>query len=56
MRPDICFVINRVSQFMHAHTDSYWAAVKHILHYLQVTVSYDLHNSSFALHGFTNVN
>jgi len=55
-RPDICFVINKACQFMHASTDSYCAAVKHIMHYLRGTVSYGLHitrSSSFALYGFT---
>jgi hypothetical protein len=57
-RPDICFAVNRVCQFMHAPTDSHWAAVKHILHYLRGTASLGLHitrSSSFALHGFTDV-
>jgi len=58
MRQDICFTVNRVCQFMHAPTYSHWAIVKHILHYLHGTTTYDLHitcSSSFALHGFTNV-
>jgi len=36
-RPDICFAVNRVCQFMHAPTDSHWAAVKRILRYLRGT-------------------
>jgi len=35
-RPDICFAVNRVCQFMHAPTDT----VKRILRYLKGTVSY----------------
>jgi len=57
IRLDICFVINRVCQFMHAPTDSHRATVKRILCYLQGTTTYGLHitcSSSFALHGFTN--
>jgi len=57
-RPDICFVVNRFYQFMHAPTDSYWAVVKRILRYLKGTTSYGFHitrGTSFALHGFTNV-
>jgi len=56
-RPDICFVINRVCQFMHALTDSHWVVVKRILRYLKGTTSYGFHitrGSSFALHGFTD--
>jgi hypothetical protein len=54
-RPDICLVVNRVCQFMHAPTDSHWGAVKRILRYLRGTTTYGLHitcSSSFALHGF----
>jgi hypothetical protein len=56
-RPDICFVVNRVCQFMHAPTDSHWITVKRILCYLKGTTSYGFHitrGSSFALHGFTD--
>jgi len=55
-RPDICFAINKVCQFMHALIDSYWAAVKCILRYLRGTTSHGLHitrSSSFSLHSFT---
>ena len=58
-RLDICFVVNRVCQFMQAPTDSHWDAVKRILRYLRGTVICGLHithSSSFALHGFTNAN
>jgi histone deacetylase 1/2 len=56
-RPNISFAVKRVCQFMHAPTDSHWAAVKCILRYLRGTASHDLHitrSFSFALHGFTN--
>jgi len=56
-RPNICFAVNRVCQFMHAPTDSHWAAVKRILRYLRGTASYGLHitrSTSFALHDFTD--
>jgi len=43
IRPDICFVVNRVCQFMHAPTDSHWAAVKRILRYLKGMASYGFH-------------
>jgi len=57
IHPDICFAVNRVCQYMHAPTDSYWAVVKRILRYLQGTASYGFHitwGTSFALHGFPN--
>ena len=56
-RPDIFFAVNRVCQFMHAPTNSHWAAVKRILRYLRGMTSHGLHitrSSSFALHGFTD--
>jgi histone deacetylase 1/2 len=55
--PDISFTVNRVCQFIHAPTDSYWAVVKRILRYLRGTASHGLHitcGSFFALHGFTD--
>ena len=54
-----CFVVNKVCQFMHAPTYTYWVDVKRILRYLQGTFSFGLHitcSSSFALHGFTYAN
>ncbi|KAK1610097.1 hypothetical protein QYE76_033770 [Lolium multiflorum] len=30
-RPDICFAVNRVCQFLHSPTEDHWAAVKRIL-------------------------
>jgi hypothetical protein len=56
-RPDICYAVNKVCQFMHAPTKDHWSAVKHILRYLQDTASYGLHitrDSSLSLHGFTD--
>jgi len=56
-RPDICFAVNKVCQYMHAPTDSHWVAVKCILRYLKGTTSYGFHitrGTSFALHGFTD--
>jgi hypothetical protein len=56
-RPNICFAVNRVCQFMHAPTYSHWVVVKRILRYLKGTTTHDLHitrSSSFALHGFIN--
>ena len=58
IRPDICYAVNKVCQFMHAPTDDHWVVVKHILHYLQATTTYGLNitrESLLTLLGFTNV-
>jgi len=54
-RPDICYAVNKVCQFMHAPTGDHWAAVKRILRYPQATATYGLHitrDSLLTLHGF----
>ncbi|KAJ6733370.1 hypothetical protein OIU74_005177 [Salix koriyanagi] len=56
-RPDICYAINKVCQFMHAPTEDHWAAVKHILRYLKGTSSFGLHltrDPTLTLHGYTD--
>jgi hypothetical protein len=41
-RPDICFSVNRVCQFLSTPTTSHWAAVKRILRYLRATIDLGL--------------
>lgn len=41
-RPDICFVVNTLSQFMVEPRRVHWVAAKHILRYVQGTVDYCL--------------
>lgn len=55
---DICYVVNKACQFMHAPIENNWAAVKCILSYLQAMTSYCLYitrGSSLSLHGFIDV-
>lgn len=41
-RPDICFSVNKVSQFMQNPSNTHWQAVKRILRYLKGTIHYGL--------------
>ena len=41
-RPDICFAVNSLSQFMVEPGRVHWGATKHVLHYLQGTLDYGL--------------
>jgi histone deacetylase 1/2 len=42
-RPDISYAVNRVCQYLHEPRDTHWSAVKRILRYVSLTVSYGLH-------------
>lgn len=39
-RPEMCYSIHKVSQFMHAPTEDNWSSVKRILRYLKATSHY----------------
>jgi hypothetical protein len=41
-RPNISFVVNKVSQFMATPTDIHWQAVKRILRYLKGTIHHGI--------------
>jgi hypothetical protein len=41
-RPNICFVVNTLSQFMVEPRRVHWVAAKHVLRYLRGTVEYGL--------------
>ncbi|CAH9101651.1 unnamed protein product [Cuscuta europaea] len=41
-RPNICYVVNKVCQFMAEPLQEHWQAVKHILKYLSGTVKYGI--------------
>jgi hypothetical protein len=56
-RPNICFVVNMLSQFQVEPRHEHWIAAKHILRYLRGTINYGLRyasNSDVQLHGFTD--
>ncbi|KAL9840179.1 putative RNA-directed DNA polymerase [Arabidopsis thaliana] len=56
-RPDIAFVVNRLSQFMHKPTDEHWQAAKRVLRYLAGTKSHGIFLRSDApltVHSFSD--
>uniref|UniRef100_A0A2N9FW98 Reverse transcriptase Ty1/copia-type domain-containing protein n=1 Tax=Fagus sylvatica TaxID=28930 RepID=A0A2N9FW98_FAGSY len=58
-RPDIAFLVNKLSQFMHRPTSLHWQLVKRLLHYLKHTVHFgiQIHKSlNFLLQAFTDAN
>ncbi|XP_038889266.1 uncharacterized mitochondrial protein AtMg00810-like [Benincasa hispida] len=42
IRPDIAFIVNKLSQFLKAPTDTHRSAVKHVLRYLTDTLYHGL--------------
>jgi hypothetical protein len=55
-RPDISFVVNKVSQLMHSPTDKHWSAVKKILRFLNGTIDYGIQlkpASTLQLHAYS---
>ena len=56
-RPDICYAVSALSQFMSSSKHNHWIAVKHILRYLKGTQDYGLRYTSgggVLLHGFSD--
>lgn len=56
-RPDISFVVNKLSQFMHKPTDEHWHGVKRVLRYLSGSMTTGIFLSARktpALHAFTD--
>ncbi|XP_057730569.1 secreted RxLR effector protein 161-like [Arachis stenosperma] len=42
-RPEICYCVNKLAQFVQSPLDSHWRKVKRVLRYLSGTASYGLH-------------
>ena len=55
--PDICYVVNTLSQFMTEPLHAHWIDVKHILRYLHGTITFGLRHfvGDVRLHKYTNV-
>ena len=57
MRPNICFVVNTLSQFLTDLRNVHFIVVKHILRYLRGTVDYGLNykeNQKIKLEGYVD--
>jgi hypothetical protein len=56
-RPNICFVVNTLSQFQVEPRQEHWIAAKHVLRYIRGIINYGLRyttSSDSQLHGFTD--
>ena len=45
-RPDICFTVSALSQFMADPRQRHWVVAKHVLRYLRGTIAYGLRYTS----------
>ena len=56
-RPDIAFVVNKLSQYMHCLTTEHWSFIKRLLRYLVGTIDDGLqlyNDSTLSLHAFSD--
>ena len=56
-RPDICFVVNTLSQFLTDLRHVHLIAAKHVLRYLEGTIEYEIKydaNHKINLHGYVD--
>ena len=56
-KPDICYALIEMSQFMTESRQRHWVATKHILRYLRGTITYGLKyasNGGLFLHGYAD--
>jgi hypothetical protein len=56
-KPNICYAVNVLSQFMNQSRQTHWTTAKHVLRYLRGTVGYGLRYASsveLRLQGYVN--
>ena len=56
--PDICFVVNTLSQYMEQPMQVHFIAAKHVMRYLKGTLDYGLGyvtDHEFGLYGYSNL-
>lgn len=56
-RPDLSYVVNRLSQFMNSPTTDHWNAVKRVLRYLAGTVNHGIflrRGTNLSLHAYSD--
>jgi hypothetical protein len=57
-RPDICWVVTKLSQHLSAPVESHWIAAKHVLRYLKGTIDHELcyrkNESGLILSGYSD--
>ena len=57
-RPDIAYVVSRLSRYTHSPSSEHWSALHHLLRYLRGTMNWCLHFNKFSivLEGFCDAN
>ena len=56
-RPEISYIVNKLSQFLHCPTDMHWKACEQVLRYLRRSIDHGLHiqpASRFSLTSFSD--
>lgn len=56
-RPDVSYVVNKLSQYMHKPRNTHWEAIKRLLRYLCGTIEKGINivcNSPLTLHAFVD--
>jgi hypothetical protein len=57
-RPNISFVVSKLSRFTSNLGDDHWNALERVMHYLASTIDYEIHYSRYpaVLEGYNDAN